>query len=244
VIHIFNTIDELAGSLAEKLIRLVGASVRTGNPFNIALSGGSTPGVLFEKIASATEDPGLWEQVNFFWVDERCVPPDHAESNYRMTDETLFQHLPISYENVYRIMGEKESQAESDRYEALLRSQLPDREGLPCFDLILLGMGVDGHTASIFPDQMHIMDSVRICEVARHPESGQHRISLTGPVINNADRICFMITGENKASVLGSILGSGRGGEQFPAAHIKPRHGKLEWYLDREAAQLTNTSGS
>ena len=238
MIHTFKSIDELANSLSEKVINLARESIRAGNPFNIALSGGSTPGVLFEKLASATEDPGFWEQVNFFWVDERCVPPDHPESNYRMTDETFFRPLSLSYAHVYRMMGEEEPHAEADRYEALLRSQLPAREGLPCFNLILLGMGTDGHTASIFPDQMDLLHSGRICEVARHPGTGQQRITLTGGVINNADRVCFMITGANKAGILASILKDGRGSEKYPAAHIKPARGILEWYLDQGADRI------
>ena len=238
MIYIFNSIDELAGSLSEEVINLTRESVQAGNPVNIALSGGSTPGVLFAKIASAVEDPGLWEQVNFFWVDERCVPPDHAESNYRMTDEAFFHPLSLSHTHIYRMMGEEEPRAEAIRYEALLRARLPTREGLPFFDLILLGMGPDGHTASIFPDQMPLMYSERICDVARHPETGQHRITLTGPVINNAAMVCFMITGENKAAVLARILDGEEGSEKFPAAHIKPLNAKLEWYLDEKAAQL------
>jgi 6-phosphogluconolactonase len=238
VIHIFDSTDELAASLSEKVINLAGKSIQAGSPFNIALSGGSTPGVLFKKMASSIGDPGLWEQVHFFWVDERCVPPDHPESNYRMTDEAFFHPLSISHAHVYRMMGEEEPHAEAIRYEGLLRSSLPARDGLPLFDLILLGMGTDGHTASIFPDQMPIMFSERICEVARHPETRQHRITLTGHVINNAARVCFMITGENKAAVLASILDGEEGSEKFPAAHIKPLHGKMEWYLDQEAAQL------
>ena len=243
MIHTFKSTDELAVSLSEVVIKLARESIQTGNPFNIALSGGSTPSALFKKIVSTTEDPGLWEQVNFFWVDERCVPADHIESNYRMTDETLFRPLSLSYAHVYRVMGEEEPYAEAERYEALLRSQLPAREGLPCFNMILLGMGTDGHTASIFPDQIDLLHSGRICEVARHPETGQQRITLTGPVINNADRVCFMITGTNKASILASIIEEQRGSEKYPAAHIKPARGTLEWYLDEEAAHLINVSG-
>jgi len=243
VIHIFKSIDELAISLSAKVINLARESVRACSPFNIALSGGSTPAALFNKMVSGNEDPGIWEQVNFFWVDERCVPPDHTESNYRMTDETFFRPLSVSNTHVYRMMGEEEPHAEAERYEALLRSQLPAREGLPCFDLILLGMGTDGHTASIFPDQMDLLHSGRICEVARQPETGQQRITLTGPVINNAERVCFMITGENKAAVLASILDGEEGSEKYPAAHIKPAWGILEWYLDEEAAKLLKASG-
>jgi 6-phosphogluconolactonase len=238
VIHTFKSSDELAVSLSEKVVRLALESLQAGNPFSIALSGGSTPRVLFEKIVDSSEDPGLWEQVNFFWVDERCVPPDHIESNFRMTNETFFRPLSLSYDHVYRIKGEEEPHAEADRYEALLQSQLPIREGLPCFNLILMGMGTDGHTASIFPDQMDLLHSRRICEVARHPETGQQRITLTGPVINNAHRVCFMVTGANKASILSSIFEEGSGSEKYPAAHIKPARGMLEWYLDQGADLL------
>ncbi len=243
MIHIFKSIDELANSLSVKVISLARESFRACSPFNIALSGGSTPGVLFENIASAIEDPGLWEEVNFFWVDERCVPPDHPESNFRMTDKSFFRPLSVSNTNIYRMMGEEEPHAEANRYEALLRSQLPAREGLPCFNLVLLGMGTDGHTASIFPDQMDLLHSGRICEVARHPETGQSRITLTGPVINNADMVCFMITGANKADVLASILDGEKGSEKFPAAHVNPQYGELEWYLDEKAAQFLKASG-
>jgi 6-phosphogluconolactonase len=152
-----------------------------------------------------------------------------------MTDENFFRPLSLSYAHVYRMMGEEEPHAEADRYEALLRTQIQPREGLPCFNLILLGMGTDGHTASIFPDQMDLLHSGRICGVARHPGTGQQRITLTGTVINNADLVCFMITGANKASILASILENGRGSEKYPAAHIKPARGILEWYLDQGA---------
>jgi 6-phosphogluconolactonase len=141
------------------------------------------------------------------------------------------------------MMGEEEPHAEADRYEAILKTQLPIRDGLPCFDLVLLGMGTDGHTASIFPDQMQLLHSGRICEVAIHPETGQNRITLTGSVINNAERVCFMVTGGSTASVLATILADGKGAEKYPAAHIKPTNGILEWYLDEEAAQLHKTSG-
>lgn len=223
--------------MSEEVIRLASESIQAGLPFNIALSGGSTPSVLFEKIASSTEDQELWQGVNLFWVDERCVPPDHQESNYRMTDEALIRPLSLSYDHVFRMMGEEEPHAEAERYEAILQSALPAREGLPCFNLILLGMGTDGHTASIFPDQMELLSSTRICGVGRHPGTGQRRITLTGPVINNAERVCFMITGPEKADVLASIFQQGEESKEYPAAHIKPDPGILEWYVDEAAAK-------
>ena len=236
MIHIFKSAEELAVALSDELIRMFGAANRAGQPYNIALSGGSTPRLLFQKMAAAMGDGELREKLNFFWVDERCVPPDHPDSNYRMTHESLFRPLSMGPARIHRMRGEEEPLAEAERYAALLRSLLPRREGLPRFDLILLGMGTDGHTASIFPDQMHLLLSEKICEAARHPETGQHRITLTGPVINNADRVCFMITGRNKAAVLDRILNDQDRAIEYPAAFIRPDHGKLEWYLDEDAA--------
>ncbi len=240
MIHIFNSLDRLAGVLGDNVISLVEDAHLNGREFNIALSGGRTPRILFEKIASTSEESGVWEHVNFYWVDERCVPPDHPDSNYRMTNEALLQHLPLNNDHIYRMIGEEEPHREAMRYAGLLQEQIPTRDGLPRFDLILLGMGADGHTASIFPDQMELLHAERLCEVARHPETGQHRLTLTGPVINNADKIFFMVTGQNKATLLASILDAKSEKEKFPAAHIKPSHGKLEWYLDEAAAKLLN----
>ncbi len=234
MIYIFKSAEDLAASLSEEVVRLSGNAVRSGMPYNIALSGGSTPKLLFQNMATATGIRDVWEKVSFYWVDERCVPPDHPDSNYRMTHEAFFGPIAIGKDRIQRMMGEEEPHAEAERYAALLRSQLPAREGVPRFDLILLGMGADGHTASIFPDQMQLIHSEKICEVARHPETGQQRITLTGPVINNADRVCFMITGRNKAAVLERVLNDGAG--EYPAARVRPAHGILDWYLDEDAA--------
>jgi 6-phosphogluconolactonase len=240
VIHTFKTAEALSIALSSRIIRLARESIVDDRPLTMALSGGSTPRALFEAMATRTEDPGWWHQVHFYWVDERCVPPDHPESNYRLADECLFRPLSISQDQVYRMRGENQPGAEAARYETLLRSQLPAREGLPRFDIILLGMGTDGHTASIFPGQMHLMHTERICGVARHPETGQHRITLTGPVINNAENVFFMITGSDKAAALASILRGGKGAEKYPAAHIRPATGQLEWYLDEASVQAAD----
>ena len=238
MIHIFKSAEELSASLSNEIIRLSGAAIRDGLPYNIALSGGSTPQLLFQKMAAAKGVGDLWDKLNFFWVDERCVPPDHQESNYLMTQKSLFRNVSVGQDRIHRMRGEEEPHAEAERYAALLRSQLPARKGMPRFDLILLGMGTDGHTASIFPDQLFLIQSEKVCAVASHPETGQQRITLTGPVINNADRVCFMITGSNKAAILDLILNKGERALDYPAAHIRPEHGSLEWYVDEDAARL------
>ena len=237
-IYTFRTAEHLARMLAEKIRNMVKDSIISGRSFNIALSGGSTPGILFEHIAKSYGDQEIWENVCFYWVDERCVPPDHQESNFRMVNEAFLRHLSHSGKHVFRMMGEDDPQVEADRYHSLLLKQLPVRDDLPAFDLILLGMGSDGHTASIFPDQMQLLLTDRLCEVGVHQESGQRRITLTGRVINNADHIYFLVTGREKANMVAGIVGGGHEQEKYPAAHIKPGRGTLAWFLDDAAASL------
>jgi 6-phosphogluconolactonase len=230
--------EELADRLASDILDLI--LEEPEKPFNIALSGGSTPGILFKFLTQRSSglDVSLWENVSFYWVDERCVPPAHDESNYRMANKMLIKNIPVKPEKVHRMRGEDDPVQEAFRYSGLLRKKLPGQGGLPVFDLILLGMGGDGHTASIFPDQMDLLSSEKICSVGYHPETGQARITLTGPVINNASRVIFLVSGKDKAKVLKAILGSGPPDSAYPASHIIPTKGSLTWYLDRSAAAM------
>jgi 6-phosphogluconolactonase len=234
-----DTREGLVEILAGKIVGLIGEASGMGEQFNMALSGGSTPGILFDYLAGlygpgSAEMPAL-ERVNVYWVDERCVPADHPDSNFRMAKERLLQKIPIPEDNIHRIRGEDKPEEEAMRYSRILGDKLPATNGLPSFDLILLGMGGDGHTASIFPDRMDLLSSERLCATAMHPETGQHRITITGRVINNAARVYFLVTGSDKSETLGRILGKDRGYE-FPAAHIHPEHGILTWFLDTAAA--------
>ena len=239
----FRTKEDLIMMLAEKIQNLIRDTLISGRDFNIALSGGSTPGILFEYIVNSDQrdESGIWEKVRFYWVDERCVPPDHPESNYRMANDTLLSNLPHSDKYVFRMKGEMDPQTEAARYSQLLKGQLPSVNNLPVFDLVLLGMGKDGHTASIFPDQMELLSTENLCDIGVHPESGQHRLTLTGKVINNADHVFFLVTGADKATTVAEILGSGPQAENFPASHIKPVYGNLLWFLDDPAASLLQT---
>ena len=155
-----------------------------------------------------------------------------------MVNDTLLRKLPHSGDYVFRMMGEMDPQTEAERYRDLLKRQLPTANNLPVFDLVLLGMGKDGHTASIFPDQMELLHTDNLCDVGVHPESGQRRLTLTGKVINNADHVIFLVTGADKAKTVVEILGIGPQAETFPAFHIKPAHGNLSWFLDDSAARL------
>jgi 6-phosphogluconolactonase len=205
---------------------------------NIALSGGNTPKLMFEVLARDYKNKIDWLEVNLFWVDERCVPPNDKESNFGMTEKILLRNISIPEENVHRIFGNYEPEKEVYRYSQDLKKYLKLRNGFPEFDLILLGVGDDGHTASIFPNQMALLNSNDVCAVAIHPSTGQKRITLTGEAINNADRIYFLVMGKNKEEVIKKILEKKDDYLKYPAANIKPDEGEVEWYLDKEAAGL------
>ncbi|MFC2112712.1 6-phosphogluconolactonase [Bacteroidota bacterium] len=239
-IYTFGNSEQLAQFLAEKVLNLIKDSIISERIFNIALSGGSTPRILFEHIAKFYTDPGIWDNVRFYWVDERCVPPDHPESNFCIAYETFLRYLSHSNEYVFRMRGEEDPHAEAERYSQLIKDQVSETEKIPAFDLVLLGMGGDGHTASIFPGQMELMWTDRLCGVGIHPETGQQRITLTGNVINNAENVFFLVAGEDKAKMVARIINEGVAEEELPAAQISPTRGNLSWFLDAAAAsQLT-----
>lgn len=207
---------------------------------HIALSGGSTPKLLFQHWAEQYAERIDWSRIHFYWGDERCVSPKDEQSNYKMTNDLLLKKIKIPKENIHRIKGEKDPAREAKRYGKEIAANLPMPNNLPQFDLVLLGMGADGHTASIFPHQMELLEATDTCAVATHPESGQHRVSLSGPVINNAKRVVFLITGASKQKVLSTILHHKRGWKQFPTAFITPI-GDLTFYLDDSAMQGAST---
>jgi 6-phosphogluconolactonase len=233
-IQIFKNTEALSHALAATLWGLSANK----NTIHIALSGGSTPKTFFEILAKEYGDKIKWENIHFWWGDERCVEPQDQESNYRMTRESLFDAISIPADNIHRILGEMEPDDEAKRYEQEISMMLNNENGLPVFDLIYLGMGNDGHTASIFPDRLELLDSTHVCEVAIHPESGQKRVTLTGKVINNAKSVCFLVTGESKAEKIEAIFKEKAGYLNNPAAHIRLGHGQLYWMLDEKAAKL------
>jgi len=235
--YIFQTPETLSIVLAEKVLNLLKDSIIQKKDFYIAVSGGRTPKILFEHITSEYKDPSLWDHVHFYFVDERCVPPEHPESNYGMIYDTLLRYLALPQENIHRMRGELDPATEVLRYEKLILDQVPLHDDFPCFDLVILGMGEDGHTASIFPHEIDLFHSSELCEVGTHPETAQERITLTGKVINNARNIFFLVTGKEKSAVVASILEKGDR-MKFPAGMVEATHGNLEWYLDNDAAKL------
>jgi 6-phosphogluconolactonase len=237
-IRIFPTPYELAEKCAEELVKMVAEAEHYNTPFCVALSGGSTPELLYSVLGDHFSKSVRWENIHFFWGDERCVLPDNPESNYGMARRTLLGKIIIPSSNIHRIRGEKDPYEEASRYSLEISEHIRKRDGLPVFDLVILGLGEDGHTASIFPSDSRLMHSERICEVASHPVSLQKRISLTGRIINNADRVTFLVTGRNKAEVVEKILNKSSSAQNFPAFSIVPVYGKLLWFLDKEAGSL------
>jgi 6-phosphogluconolactonase len=235
---VFPTATDLAESIASQLTERIRSANNTYSTLTIALSGGNTPKLLFSVLAEKHNDMINWNYVHLFWVDERCVPASDPESNYGMTAGILLEKAGIPAENIHRMRGEDEPKTEAIRYSDEIRQNTYMRDGLPVFDIIILGMGDDGHTASIFPGNLELINSSQICEMAVHPVTGQKRVTLTGKVINNAKEIIFLVTGSNKASVVAEVIGKETINLNYPAAHINSKHGETTWLLDREAAKL------
>lgn len=203
---------------------------------HIALSGGSTPKIVFDVLVSSFKDKIDWAKVHFYWGDERCVPPTDAESNYKMTFEYLLSKIELPEANIHRIKGEDDPKEEALRYSKLLDAKLPHVDGIPQFDLVILGMGDDGHTASIFPHEIQLWDSDMNCEVAIHPDSGQRRVTITGKIINHAKTVAFLVTGAGKSEKVRIITQRESGYEAYPASLVNPSSNELVWFLDEDAA--------
>jgi 6-phosphogluconolactonase len=215
---------------AERFIGLASAAISERGHFFVALSGGSTPRPVYALLA---EEPFVsrvdWTRVHVFWGDERCVPPDHPDSNYRMASRALLDHVPIPAENVHRIQGELLPQEAALVYRAELREVLGDDRR---FDLILLGMGTDGHTASLFPGAMALEERERDVVAVYVEKRTAWRVTLTLPLINAARHVMFLVSGAGKAPLLARV----RAGDPLPAALVQPEDGQLTWLVDRHAA--------
>jgi 6-phosphogluconolactonase len=234
-LEIFETVDELSIRGAELFVGEAATAIAGRGRFSVALPGGSTPRPLFRMLATdeylAKTD---WERIHFFWTDERCVPPEHPDSNYKLASDLLLSKLPITdTANIHRIPGEMVPDLAALAYEQNLRNFFIDQP-LPSFDLIMLGVGVDGHTASIFPGE-RLIDDVSRSAVAVYVEKlASHRVTMTLPVLNNAHKVVFLVTGMEKSGIVHDILVDNR--PQYPAAMVKPTGDAVIWLLDRDAA--------
>lgn len=225
-------------SLSQGFTELLQRLLSVYPTINIALSGGTTPKAIFDYWAENCQTSIPWERITFFWGDERCVPPENEMNNYGMTRDHLFSKVDgIHAKSVRRIHGENEPDEEAERYSQILERKLLQRNNVPCFEIVMLGLGDDGHTVSIFPHQMKLWDEKKTCVVAEHPTSKMKRISITGRVVNNAQYVVFLVTGKNKAAKVKEIIKDRELFiKKYPAARVEPTNGYLYWFLDEEAA--------
>jgi 6-phosphogluconolactonase len=240
-IRIFKSIDELSHFFAQKIETGI-QQLPQGEFYSIALSGGSTPRKVFEYIALHFKQKIDWQKVQVFWSDERCVDPESEESNYRMAKESLLERVPIPLENVFRIHGETDPSEEAERYSETIRKHVSSQHIIPQFDLMMLGLGDDGHTVSIFPGSQQLFNSDKLCEVAENPYSKQKRITVTGKIINHSRTAVFLVIGESKAEMVSRIIEKKQGYEQFPASMVGLEEGELIWLLDEKAANKLDNS--
>lgn len=243
-LHILPTPQKLGKSAATHVARLSAQAITARGRFTVALSGGSLPKLLCPPLAAEPLRTQIdWSAWHVFWADERCVPLTDSESNYRLARDYLFKHVPIPPGQIYTIDDSLHPAAAAAAYQETLRRVLQPAPGqLPRFDLILLGMGEDGHTASLFPHHPLLDETSRwVAPILDSPKPPPERITLTLPVINNARQVTFLTAGAGKADVLLQVLETTNSGSKLPAQMVQPASGALHWFVDRAAAAgLTN----
>ena len=238
-IHVYPTTQALLEAAAHHLLDHARQAIAARGSFTLALAGGSTPKGLYAMLAAPPLRSQLdWTKVRFFWGDERHVQPDHADSNYRMAHEALLSHLSISMAHVHRVPSElPDAQTVADRYEAVLRKQFDVPEpDVPCFDFILLGMGPDGHTASLFPGTRAVHETSRLVAAPWVERLQASRITFTPVLLNHARQVTFLVCGHAKAEPLHAVLEGAFEPDVLPAQIIGPLAGTLTWFMDQEAA--------
>jgi len=232
------TPQDLFQAAAEEVIRSATDAVAKRGRFTIALSGGSTPRNLYTLIAANASTTLPWSQMFFFWGDERHVPPDSPDSNYRMAKESLLSKVPIPPANIFPVPAENPDAAQvAEVYEQTLRKFFAVAPGeFPRFDLILLGMGPDGHTASLFPETAALQEKSRLVVANWVEKLGGSRITFTLPLLNSARCVTFLVSGTDKAAALHEVLEGNAPAEKYPSRLVQPSDGKLIWFVDRAAA--------
>jgi len=233
----------LARVAAQEFHRLAEAGIQERGRFSVALSGGNTPRTVYSLLAEEHKELP-WDRIHVFFGDERCVPPDHPDSNFRMASESLLSKVPIPRENVHRIRAELEPEGAAKDYDNQLAEffHLNDHDW-PRFDLIFLGLGDDGHTASLFPGSSALSDVSSRVAANWVERMKTYRITLTYPVLNHAAEVEFLVSGSGKAQILKQVLGP-PASLPFPAQQVRPENGRLLWLLDHDAAALLPTAAS
>jgi 6-phosphogluconolactonase len=239
-IHRFPNPEALANGAAEFICSQAQDSIARSGSFSLVLSGGSTPANAYQQLVTISQQQKLdWSSVQVYWGDERCVPPDHDLSNYRMAQQVLLNHIEIPEGNLHRMACEADPEIGADRYEELLREQFTDQV-FPRFDLILLGLGKDGHTASLFPNADILDEEQRWVAPVYVPHLDSWRVSLTLPAINAARHVAFLVSGKGKANILKEIIENPT--SNYPVNRIAPQ-GELTWFIDQDVGQLLKIVG-
>lgn len=243
-IRILTTPQELFAAAGEEVVRTTQEAVTERGRFTIALSGGSTPKSLYNLLATNARTTLPWEHMFFFWGDERHVPPTDPDSNYRMTEEAMLSKIPVAQTNVFRVKTENpDASAVAEDYEQTIRKFFGLTVGqFPVFDMILLGMGPDGHTASLFPGTSALQEKSRLVVANWVEKLKTSRLTLTLPVLNAARSVTFLVSGTDKAPALKAVLEENVPGEQYPSKLVKPESGALIWLVDRAAASMLSDS--
>jgi 6-phosphogluconolactonase len=232
MIEVFDDLAALSARAAALFIDTARESVREKGACAVALSGGTTPRLMFQKLVEHEgRDQVPWNKIYVFWGDERHVPLSDPQSNYRMTKETLLDHVPLRH--VFPVPFADSAEASAQLYEATLRSHF---KTLPRLDLCFLGMGADGHTASLFPGSTALTEKTRWAFASRPLSGGPDRVTLTYPVLNNSRRVCFLVAGADKAATLKQVIENTDASIHYPAQDIRPENGEVIWLLDRAAA--------
>jgi 6-phosphogluconolactonase len=235
-LRVFHDLGELSRAAADFVSQVAGESVQRSGEFFVGLSGGSTPRRLYEILGSHRDRSLPWPRTQLFWSDERCVPPDDPQSNYRMVTEAL-SAAPIPPPNVHRMRGEDPPEEAAREYENELRQSFQIvSEDVPRFDLILLGLGEDGHTASLFPGNPVLEDTAHLVAAPYVEKLKAYRLTLTLPVLNNAANVAFLVAGSGKRAILKRVLEEQPGVPALPAQRVRPSNGRLLWFVDESAA--------
>ncbi len=240
-IQVFPTTAALSYAAAEKIVTTLSAAHVQGGVVSLVLSGGSTPHGVYELLASESYKKRIdWSRLHIFWGDERCVPPESAESNYRMAHQALLRNVPLPAHHIHRIRGELPAAEAARAYEFELRNAFGIAETeIPRFSLVLLGLGEDGHTASLFPGTTALSENVRLVTEVYVERLSMWRVTMTYPLFARAGAVLFLVSGPAKATIVRSVV---RENAELPAAQVAHNAGNVQWYLDRDAASLIDDS--
>lgn len=242
MIEIFADPESLSQGAATLFAEVARRNVTARGRFSVSLAGGTTPKRVYEILAQPPHREGVpWDRVHFFWGDERYVPPDDPRSNARMAKEALLDHVPVKPEHVHTVPFAATPREAAEQYEATLRQFFGGKE--PRFDLVLLGLGENGHTASLFPHTPVLNERKRWVAEVYVQENDLWRVTMTAPLLNDAALTAFLVTGANKAEVLREVLKGPLDFGRLPAQLIKPAHGDLRWLVDRAAAARLDPPG-